>query len=385
LNKKLKFKPLYNTSKGLILPKLTIKTRIYFIISVILITACYLQVNAKAALGGYEIADLWVDITNEVKNANALLTQAFKFSQISPFQILNYADFLSTHGDNAVKIINAIKTAGLVVAILLLMVDFFKKTVSFEWSSKWENVLLFLVKVIVIKQVIQNADVILGHIYAGFDWINQQVIGTQPKFIDYGATLTYNRNVPTDFFDNPFLWAVDNTVNFFGGNGNTHSIFYTISPDAVRFFYPSTNFPLVTDPFGFEAPTTGFVPIIERILLQPYFLVMTAISLIIFVIVIGRVFELMIYTIFAPLPLATFAGDGTHDIGKGFIKNYIACVLQITVIGVMFLVYAAVDTYMPNILNGGSYTRLLRFVILISLGLGVMKSGSWSKKICGAG
>ena len=110
---------------------------------------------------------------------------------------------------------------------------------------------------------------------------------------------------------------------------------------------------------------------------------MKAIAYIIFVIAIGRVFELSVYTIFAPLPLVTFASDTTHDVAKSFIKNYIAAVLQISVIVVMFVIYVAVNNYFTN--HGFTAIKLIQLVELIVLGLGVVKSGTWSKKLCGIG
>jgi archaellum component FlaF (FlaF/FlaG flagellin family) len=72
-------------------------------------------------------------------------------------------------------------------------------------------------------------------------------------------------------------------------------------------------------------------------------------------------------------------------VGKSFIKNYIACVLQIAVIVVMFMVYVAMQRYFGNVANGFAQTKLIQFVVLISLGLAVVKSGTWSRKVCGIG
>jgi hypothetical protein len=112
---------------------------------------------------------------------------------------------------------------------------------------------------------------------------------------------------------------------------------------------------------------------------------MKGVSVAVFIIVIGRVFELALYTIFAPLPLATFASDVSNDVGKSFIKNYIACVLQIAVIVVMFMVYVAMQQFFGNAANGFAQTKLIQFVVLISLGLAVIKSGTWARKVCGIG
>lgn len=133
----------------------------------------------------------------------------------------------------------------------------------------------------------------------------------------------------------------------------------------------------------FSNPTEllSFTPTLEILFWQPYFLVMKAIAYIIFVIAIGRVFELAVYTIFAPLPLATFASDTTHDVAKSFLKNYIATVIQMGVIVCMFVVYVGVTTYVSTNYTG---VKMLQLIALISLGLGVVKSGTWAKKICGA-
>ena len=91
--------------------------------------------------------------------------------------------------------------------------------------------------------------------------------------------------------------------------------------------------------------------------------------------------------IFAPLPLATFASDTSCDVAKSFLKNYIATVIQIAVIVIMFVVYAAMNNYIVGWMTAQGFgaTKLINFIILCALGLGVMRSGSWSKKICGIG
>jgi hypothetical protein len=100
---------------------------------------------------------------------------------------------------------------------------------------------------------------------------------------------------------------------------------------------------------------------------------------------VGRAFELIVYTLFAPLPLATFASDVSSDVGKGFVKTYIAAVLQVTVIVLMFFAFAAMNGFVGNPDNGFGNVALIRIIVLISLGLGVMKSGAWARKLCGAG
>jgi hypothetical protein len=368
---------------------------------------CAFQAHA-AGLFGYEIQDVYANITSNVAEANDLLSQAFEFAQISPFDVVNGIAG-TPHATVAINIRTAVLTAATVVASLLIMVEFFRKTVNFEWSSKWENILMFLIKIIVLKQVIQNADVIIGWIYAGFQSINAAAVGHGMDFLPYtgngistgayvpGGVNTYVIHVNGSFFD----YFSSNSVfqkgwlNFWmdlGGHLYGTDYNYVISEPAVRMFYPNATFPMnldltenISEAFKNPNPEMIFTPLVEIVLLQPFFLIMKAIAVIIFVIAIGRVFELAVYTVFAPLPLATFASDTTHDVAKSFIKSYIAVVLQIAVIAVMFVIYIAVNAYFTNVTNGFAATKFIQLVALITLGLGVIKSGAWAKKVCGLG
>lgn len=358
-----------------------------FMIYTIVIVVMILMMNGMpvfASLGDYEIQDLYQSITDNVSETNSLLNKAFKFSQVSPYTIVNGIAG-SAQGNIAVAVRNATKSMALVVATILLMVDFFKKSITFEWSSKWENILLFLIKLIVVKQVVQNADTIVSYIYAGFQTINDAAVGTDINFLPCGNTHNYIMYAPYRG-DTWYEWGFSLVWHEDLPND------YKISLDAVRMFYPDASLPYPgtyqPDDFPFESPTgnLNFVPLVADLLLQPYFWILKALAIIIFVVTIGRVFELSVYTIFAPLPLVTFASDTTHDIAKNFIKNYIATVLQVTVIVVMFIVYVALNKYFTTESTYGfTGVRLIQFVELGALGLGVIKSGAWSKKICGIG
>jgi hypothetical protein len=341
---------------------------------------------------GFGIPNLYASITQNVKEANDMLVDAFSFAQVSAYDVINAIPAPQSGTMN--NILNAIRRMALVIETLLLMVEFFRKTVNFEWSSKWENILMFLIKIIVIKQVVQNADVIVGYIYSGFNSINEAATGGVTEFLPYGRAIRYYKTVSalnsdgsllTDFFG----WFTD---IFFDVD---HSANYDISHDAVRMFYPDAYFNELAmqnidlrnlDNYPFLSPvdSANFLPLVENVLLQPYFWIVKGIAILVFIITIGRVFELALYTVFAPLPLATFASDSTHDVAKSFLKNYIGTVLQVAMIVVMFMVYVGLNAYI-NSPDSPVSGRLIQFVILITLGLGVFKSGAWSKKICGGG
>ena len=362
-----------------------IRKRIY-IITILFGVICIFTtpVVAHADIFGFEIQDVYADITENVEETNDILNKAFEFSQVSPYDVVNRISG-TTSGNIAVAVRNASQTMALIVATLLLMVDFFRKSINFEWSSKWENILIFLVKIIVVKQVVQNADVIIGYIYSGFQSINRAATGTSINFLPCGGIQNYYAHVKQSFIEQAKKGWWDYWYD--KGAGDVYNdYYYRISPEAVKMFYPNATFPgalnLTDNPLANPTTRTNFMPTLEKVMLVPYFLVMKATAYIIFVISIGRVFELSIYTIFAPLPLATFASDTTHDVAKSFIKNYIATVIQIAVIVVMFIVYVAVNSYANSYFSG---TKLIQFITLISLTLSVVKSGAWSKKICGIG
>lgn len=362
-----------------------LRSKIYAVILLVgLLNIFFFQpVIAHADLFGYEIQDVYAEITEKVKETNDILGKAFEFSKISPYDVVNSIAG-TVQGNLAISIRNASKTMALIVATLLLMMDFFKKTINFEWASKWENILMFLVKIIVIKQVVQNADVIVGYLYAGFQTINDAAIGTTTDFLPCGTITDYYSRQPQSVVEHLQKGWWDFWVDV--GAGSTYNDYiYPISEEAVKIFYPNAVFgstDLNSTPLANPTTRLNFMPTLEYIMLKPYLLIMEGLAYIVFVITIGRVFELTLYTMFAPLPLATFASDVSSDIAKSFIKNYIATVLQIAVIATMFVVYVAVNKYITTAYAG---TKLIQLIVLGSLALSVFKSGTWSRKICGIG
>ena len=73
-------------------------------------------------------------------------------------------------------------------------------------------------------------------------------------------------------------------------------------------------------------------------------LFITVLSFVIIMSVYGRFFKLYMYTAIAPIPLSTFAGEPTQQIGKSFLKSYAAVCLEgaiIVLACVIFSVFAA--------------------------------------------
>jgi len=61
-------------------------------------------------------------------------------------------------------------------------------------------------------------------------------------------------------------------------------------------------------------------------------LFITVLSFIMIMTVYGRFFKLYMYTALAPIPLSTFAGEPSQNVGKSFIKSYCAVLLEGAVI-----------------------------------------------------
>ena len=73
-------------------------------------------------------------------------------------------------------------------------------------------------------------------------------------------------------------------------------------------------------------------------------LFITVLSFIMIMSVYGRFFRLYLYTAIAPIPLSTFAGEPSQNVGKSFLKSYAAVCLERAIIVlacIIFSVFAA--------------------------------------------
>ena len=89
----------------------------------------------------------------------------------------------------------------------------------------------------------------------------------------------------------------------------------------------------------------------------------------------GRFFRLYLYTAIAPVPLASFAGEPTQNVGKSFMKSYAAVCLEGAVIVlacIIFSVFAAsppvVDADAAAVTMVWSYIGELIFNMLVLVG-----------------
>lgn len=254
-------------------------------------------------------------------------------------------DSLLTNAATALpNLVAAIKAMALTLCVMFFLIDFFSKSLHLQWIT-WENVMMLFIKLIVAKVCVDNAELLTTMLYKGF---------------------------------NGFIGAISGSITqyqFITGDASTKAQYFVSASQAEMI--------INNEKAGF----LNFQPLLLNLQISIQGLIMKIIMILANVVVIARLFELTVYTMIAPVPLSTFACDGMSDVGKGFLKSYAAVSLQAIVLAIMFIAYASVNS---ALISGhiGSYSLslsgIMGFVTTLTLGIGVMQSGAWSRKICGA-
>ena len=104
-------------------------------------------------------------------------------------------------------------------------------------------------------------------------------------------------------------------------------------------------------------------------------LFITVMSFILIMTVYGRFFRLYMYTALAPIPLSTFAGEPSQNVGKSFIKSYCAVCLEGAVIVLSCIIFSlfassppVVDPDAAAVTQVWSYVGELLFNMLVLVG-----------------
>lgn len=78
-------------------------------------------------------------------------------------------------------------------------------------------------------------------------------------------------------------------------------------------------------------------------------LFITVLSFLMIMTVYGRFFKLYLYTAIAPIPLSTFAGEPTQNIGKSFLKSYAAVCLEGAIIVLACVIFSMFASSPPSV------------------------------------
>lgn len=104
-------------------------------------------------------------------------------------------------------------------------------------------------------------------------------------------------------------------------------------------------------------------------------LFVTVLSFVMILSVYGRFFRLYLYTAIAPIPLSSFAGEPTQQVGKSFIKSYVSVCMEGAIIVLACIIFSlfatttpAVDANAPAVTQVWSYIGELVFNMLVLVG-----------------
>lgn len=87
-------------------------------------------------------------------------------------------------------------------------------------------------------------------------------------------------------------------------------------------------------------------------------LLITVLSFVMILTVYSRFFKLYMYTAVAPVPLSSFAGEGTSQVGRQFLKSYAGVCLQGAVIIIACIIFSVLAET-PTVVTGGDATSMV--------------------------
>ncbi|WP_433946996.1 hypothetical protein [Paenibacillus sp. SN-8-1] len=167
------------------------------------------------------------------------------------------------------------------------------------------------------------------------------------------------------------IFSVSSSISSMVGSAGANASLYKIDFSAMESAYGDMGW---------------FDQMLYEIKLTPFEWILQGIKVVIILVVFGRLFQLLIYTAAAPIPIATFINDGLIDKGKRFIFDYAAVCLQGIIIIIGCIVYVAIvaNVSFGNFTGNGSDMAIWKALITaLALLMVVIKSGSWARKIMG--
>lgn len=92
-------------------------------------------------------------------------------------------------------------------------------------------------------------------------------------------------------------------------------------------------------------------------------LFITVLSFVMILTVYGRFFKLYMYTALAPIPLSTFAGEPTQNVGRSFIKSYCGVLLEGAVIILACIIFSLYASAPPEVdITASAVTMVWKYI-----------------------
>lgn len=88
-------------------------------------------------------------------------------------------------------------------------------------------------------------------------------------------------------------------------------------------------------------------------------LLITVLSFVMIMTVYGRMFKLYMYTAIAPIPLSTFAGEPTSNVGVNFVRSYAGVCLEGAIIAIACIIFSALAASPPAVSAGVSAVTMV--------------------------
>lgn len=263
------------------------------------------------------MSDNWVvqNLQNSLNTWNEKLTEVWALLTESPENFKDGAIW-----DVIMKIHGALLAIGLALLVLFFVVGVMKTCGSFAEVKKPEHAIKIFIRFVLAK-----------------------------------AVVTYGLELMIALFN--IVQGMISTVMQSSGIGRTDEM---LLPDELVAAIENCGF--------FES-----IPLWAVTLIGSLFIIV--LSFIIIMSVYGRFFKLYMYTAIAPVPLSTFAGEPTQQIGVSFLKSYAAVCLEGVIIllaCIIFSVFAAsppvVDADAAPVAMVWSYIGELVFNMLVLVG-----------------
>lgn len=88
-------------------------------------------------------------------------------------------------------------------------------------------------------------------------------------------------------------------------------------------------------------------------------LLITVLSFVMIMTVYGRMFKLYMYTAIAPIPLSTFAGEPTSNVGVNFMRSYAGVCLEGAIIAIACIIFSVLAASPPAVSAGVSAVTMV--------------------------
>ena len=107
-------------------------------------------------------------------------------------------------------------------------------------------------------------------------------------------------------------------------------------------------------------------------------LLITVLSCVLLLTVYSRFFKLYMYTAIAPIPMSSFAGEGTAQVGRQFLKSYAGVCLQGAIIILACIIYSVFAESVPTVDDSASaitavWSYLLELIINMLVLVGAVR------------